>query len=735
MPRNFRLLLPAALAVFILALPLRADRIVAVGDVHGEYDGFVSILRQAGVINESLEWTGGRTTLVQTGDMTDRGKDVRKVFDLMMKLEREAPRRNGRVVVLLGNHELMNLTSAVHDVNPESYEAFTDRNSERRRQAGYRDYQALYQRLLRRYPQTPPRLKSESEWMEDHPLGYIEYQEAIGRNGRYGRWLRDKAVIAKVGDSIFLHGGVSPKAEETTLREINDRVSREIEAFDRIRDYLVAERLILPFSTINEISEVVNLEAQWYAGGRTSDMRRVIAAFRSLHDWSIYHPDGPLWFRGFGEWSDEEGEELISPLLKRFGARHFVVGHTIPRDASQILPRFGGKVFLIDTAMLRGYGRNGRAAALEINGDTVTAIYETERVVLIRSREAAVHAGDSERLKSSGRGELSAFGRNDARPFSSNGIVLARLRDDAYATGPFLRTRISDGSAAERTWLGPGDKPLPLRTYIEITEFLRTAKPVKIDKSRLHGVTKPEKVLVESGRIRSNAVFRSQHREEENTHWETGTFTELLKDSYKSEVAAYELSLLLGLDAVPPAVTWVLNGRPGSLQIFIEKARPGFHEQESAKPADPVRYQKELDNMHIFDALIGNLDRHEGNMLVDSTGKVWWIDHSRSFMRERQVHNADLIQRCDRQLWQALRAVSAETITERLAPYMGPREIEALLERRAHLVKLIEERIAENGEDAVLFTLGSAGLPRSAGLDAHLDVLDILMELAGDAAA
>jgi hypothetical protein len=726
MPRNFRLLLPAALAVFILALPLRADRIVAVGDVHGEYDGFVSILRQAGVINESLEWTGGRTTLVQTGDMTDRGKDVRKVFDLMMKLEREAPRRNGRVVVLLGNHELMNLTSAVHDVNPESYEAFTDRNSERRRQAGYRDYQALYQRLLRRYPQTPPRLKSEAEWMADHPLGYIEYQEAIARNGRYGRWLRSKAVIAKVGDSIFLHGGVSPKAEERTLRDINDRVRREIEAFDRIREYLVAERLILPFSTLNEISEVVNLEAQWNDGGRTADMRRVIAAFRSVHDWSIYHPDGPLWFRGFGEWSDEEGEALISPLLARFGARHFVVGHTIPRDASQILPRFGGKVFLIDTAMLRGYGRDGRAAALEINGDTVTAIYETERIVLIRSREAAVHAGDSERLETRDRGEeVFVSGQSESRPFRSRGIVLARMGDDAYARGPFLLALVSDDEAMERAWLGPSNKALPFRSYNEVTEFLRTAKPVKIDKSKLHGVTKPEKVLVESGRIRSNAVFRSQHREEENAHWETGTFTELLKDSYKSEIAAYELTLLLGLDAVPPVVPWVLNNRPGSLQIFIEKARPGFHEQESAKPDDAVRYQKELDNMHVFDALIGNLDRHEGNMLVDSTGKVWWIDHSRSFMRERQVHNADLIQRCDRRLWQALKTVSAEAVTERLAPYMGPKEIEALLERRAHLVKLIEERIAENGEDAVLFTLDSAGSPRGAGLDAHLDLSDL----------
>jgi hypothetical protein len=112
-------------------------------------------------------------------------------------------------------------------------------------------------------------------------------------------------------------------------------------------------------------------------------------------------------------------------------------------------------------------------------------------------------------------------------------------------------------------------------------------------------------------------------------------------------------------------------------------------------------------------------------MLVDSTGKVWWIDHSRSFMRERQVHNADLIQRCDRRLWQALKTVSAEAVTERLAPYMGPKEIEALLERRAHLVKLIEERIAENGEDAVLFTLDSAGSPRGAGLDAHLDLSDL----------
>ena len=638
----------AAVSTSLLAAP---QRIVAIGDIHGEYEGFVSILRQAGLVDQKLRWSGGNTTLVQTGDFLDRGVEVRRVMDLLMALERGA--RRGRVVVLLGNHELMNLIALHQDLNPAQYAAFADGRSERRREVGYRDYVALSDRLSKRYPGAKRKVLSESEWMDAHPPGYIEYAAALRPDGKYGRWLRTKPIIAKIGDSVFLHGGINPSLPPQTIDKINAQVRLEMMGFDRIRQYLAGQSLILPFATFPEINEVVKLESERPEGSLSEDMRKVISAFRSVDYWSILDDDGPLWFRGFKNWSDEEGERQMAILLERFGARRFVVGHSIPSDASRILPRFGGKVFLIDTGMLRGYAKNGRPSALEIHGDSVSAIYETGRVSLSSLRR---------------------------KP-----ILIASLSNDV--------------------WEGPRERPLQLRTPEETADFLRGAKAVRVYRKKLEGVTKPQKVLIENGGIRVNAVFRSLHREEENAKWEGGALTEFLRDTYLSEVAAYELSRMLGLDTVPPTVLWRMNRRPGSLQVWIEGAERGYHPNEVRKPPDPERWNMERDRMRPFDALIINGDRHEGNMLIDPAGKVWWIDHSRAFLRERDLVEPHLIKRCERGFYQRLKEIDPNFIAERMAPYMSRLEIDALLDRRLKLLALIEKRIAEEGESAALFTL------------------------------
>ena len=66
------------------------QRIIAIGDIHGAYDNFVAILKNTGLVDDKLRWTGGRTHLVQMGDVVDRGPDSRKCMDLLMKLEKDA---------------------------------------------------------------------------------------------------------------------------------------------------------------------------------------------------------------------------------------------------------------------------------------------------------------------------------------------------------------------------------------------------------------------------------------------------------------------------------------------------------------------------------------------------------------------------------------------------------------------------------------------------------------------
>ena len=119
----------------------QVPRVVAIGDIHGNFNGLTGILRQCRLIDEYDRWIGGGTILVQTGDMLDRGAHVRPVMDLLMRLQDEAPRAGGKVLVLLGNHEVMNLVSFVRDVNPAAYANFTDAESVARQADAYQEYQ------------------------------------------------------------------------------------------------------------------------------------------------------------------------------------------------------------------------------------------------------------------------------------------------------------------------------------------------------------------------------------------------------------------------------------------------------------------------------------------------------------------------------------------------------------------------------------------------------------------
>ncbi|MBP1621487.1 MAG: hypothetical protein H6Q02_2254, partial [Acidobacteria bacterium] len=161
--------------------PGAAQRIVAVGDVHGELDGFTAILREAGLIDDSGGWVGGAATLVQLGDVLDRGPRPRAVFDLLMRLEAEAAGAGGRVVMLLGNHEAMNLLGITRDVNRDAFAEFVDEGSERRRA----DALAELERQRRRRAEElggDSTLSGEAaeQWLAMHPPGFVEYSEALG---------------------------------------------------------------------------------------------------------------------------------------------------------------------------------------------------------------------------------------------------------------------------------------------------------------------------------------------------------------------------------------------------------------------------------------------------------------------------------------------------------------------------------------------------------------------------
>src|SRR5688500_5068937 len=162
-----------------------ASRIVAIGDIHGEIDGFKRILQAAGLAEANGKWTGGRTQLIQTGDYTDRGTGTRAVLDLLMQLESQAKSAGGRAFALLGNHEVMNLIGDTRDVTREILATFADANSEKKRNDAWEQYAKLgAAKIAKGEPVPAVYAQSREAWMTTHPPGYAEYRDAFAPRGK-----------------------------------------------------------------------------------------------------------------------------------------------------------------------------------------------------------------------------------------------------------------------------------------------------------------------------------------------------------------------------------------------------------------------------------------------------------------------------------------------------------------------------------------------------------------------
>lgn len=321
-----------------------APRVVAVGDVHGSYDSLVTVLRFAGILDAKNKWAGGKAHLVQTGDLLDRGKDGRKVLDLLMRLEGESKKAGGRLHALLGNHEVMNILGDLRYLNAEEYAAFRTPDSEALRDAFLRSALERARDAARAAGQPFDEGAFRSKFLAEVPPGLVERTQALSAEGRYGKWLRQRPVVVKVNGVVFVHGGLTPEVAALGCEAINAQVRRELTGD-------VAKTKEAPLATL--------------AAGE----------------------NGPLWYRGLAK----DDESILAPqveqALQSLGARAIVVGHSVTGDG-RIRARFGGRVFGIDVGMGDVYG--GNLAALEVGPDgSVTALYPDRREELARPAAAA----------------------------------------------------------------------------------------------------------------------------------------------------------------------------------------------------------------------------------------------------------------------------------------------------------------------------------------------------------
>jgi hypothetical protein len=397
--RRTALLLALLTGIAIVVTPLSAQnpaRIVAIGDIHGSIDGVTSILKVTGLIDGSSKWIGGKAQLMQTGDYMDRGEGTRAVLDLLMALEPQAKDAGGRAFALLGNHEVMNLIGETRDASREIFATFADANSEKRRQEAWESYAGLAaQKKQRGEPIPTVYAQTKEAWLTTHPAGFAEYKEAFGPRGKYGAWLRSKPIVTEVAGNIFMHAGINPANAPAKLDDLNAQVRDEIKRMDQFVDKLIELKLATRDFTLQEILQVASGEiglanariAAAKAEGKEPDKKLLnvpllmeAQEIMKVDSWVSINAEGALWYRGLSTVKDDPMGGPFAALLQKYGARRFVTGHT-PQANRSITVRFGGRAVLIDTGMLTAVYK-GRASALEIAGEKLTAYYEDGKVTL-----------------------------------------------------------------------------------------------------------------------------------------------------------------------------------------------------------------------------------------------------------------------------------------------------------------------------------------------------------------
>jgi hypothetical protein len=242
-------------------------------------------------------------------------------------------------------------------------------------------------------------------------------------------------------------------------------------------------------------------------------------------------------------------------------------------------------------------------------------------------------------------------------------------------------------------------------TNQEKEQFLRSAKIVSSQGLSM-GVTNSRKALLESGTIQHAAHV--QTIDDYKTRFESVKGVELnFRDSYKYNIAAYELAKLLELDMVPPSVERRASGSTAAVTWWVDDVAMTEldRHKKSIAPPDQKEWNRQMNTVHVFDQLIYNTDRNLGNLVITNDWRIWMIDHTRAFRIMPNCPNRKVLRTVDRGFLNKLRTLDEASLQARLGNYLGKREIKALLARRDEIVCFFDEQIATRGEEQVTFEL------------------------------
>lgn len=242
-------------------------------------------------------------------------------------------------------------------------------------------------------------------------------------------------------------------------------------------------------------------------------------------------------------------------------------------------------------------------------------------------------------------------------------------------------------------------------SHEQMEQFLLNARVVA-EKPIGKGITHTMRITLSDGRMYHDAhvqqidIYRPEMRTKEGVE---KNFT----DSYKYNIAAYRVDKLLDLNMVPVCVYRMVDGKPSAVDwwvddvIFDEEGR----RDKNADPPDLNYWGRQLNDIRDFDQLIYNVDRNQGNLLIDKDWKVWAIDHSRSFRLMPTLRDPSVLRRISSKLLQGLKSLTERNLEASLTPFISKEAIEAMVARRDLLVKFFETEVSQKGPDVVFTDL------------------------------
>jgi len=223
----------------------------------------------------------------------------------------------------------------------------------------------------------------------------------------------------------------------------------------------------------------------------------------------------------------------------------------------------------------------------------------------------------------------------------------------------------------------------------EIEKMLAEGKVLKLEAVPI-GVTKPQRATLE-GEPAMRFAWKALRP----------GYSKGFMESYKAEIAAYKFDRMLGLNMVPPIVERNMNGSNGAAVLWVENTR-GWSVEKPPQGPEP-NWSLQLTRMKMFDLIIANIDRNQGNLIYDSDWHLFLIDHSRAFIGKKDLKGMAPLGRVDRDLWTKMAALTIEDLDRGLGKWVGTNEKKAILIRRDLMAKQITEMVAKRGEKSVFY--------------------------------